>query len=51
MPHKSISFISLVVEGEMNTINALTGKLGRFDGIEVKTIITKNRLTDLGIKR
>jgi putative iron-only hydrogenase system regulator len=41
MPHKSISFISLVIEGEMNTINALTGKLGRFDGIEVKTIITK----------
>lgn len=46
MPHKGVSFISLIVEGEMNIINALTGKLGRFEGIEVKTIITKNRLID-----
>ncbi len=43
MPHKGISFISIVVEAEMNRINALTGKLGRIEGVEVKTIITKDK--------
>ena len=43
MPHKGISFISLVVEAEMNRINSLTGQLGRLEGIEVKTIVTKER--------
>ncbi|MEG1556661.1 MAG: hypothetical protein RR356_08070 [Bacteroidales bacterium] len=41
MPQKQISFISLVVEGAMNAINNLTGRLGRLDGVEVKTIVTK----------
>ena len=41
MPHKNISFISLVVEGNMNRINTLTGRLGRVENVEVKTIITK----------
>ncbi|MDR3047815.1 MAG: hypothetical protein LBU51_09475 [Bacteroidales bacterium] len=41
MNHRNISFISLIVESEMNTINTLTGKLGRLEGVEVKTIITK----------
>lgn len=42
MPQKNVSFISLVVEASMNSINMLTGKLGRLPGIEVKTIVTKN---------
>lgn len=41
MPHKKISFISLIVEAPMNHINTLTGKLGRLTGVEVKTIVTK----------
>lgn len=43
MPHKGISFISLVVEADMNRINTLTGKLGRLEGVEVKTIVTKEK--------
>lgn len=41
MPQRNLSFISLVVEAEMNHINTLTGKLGRLSGVAVKTIITK----------
>ena len=41
MPHRNVSFISLVVESSMNRINTLTGKLGRISGVEVKTIVTK----------
>ncbi len=44
MPQKSLSFISLIVEAPMNSINTLTGKLGRLQGVEVKTIITKQEL-------
>jgi putative iron-only hydrogenase system regulator len=42
MPQDGLSFISLVVKAPMNRINTLTGKLGRLDAIEVKTIITKS---------
>jgi putative iron-only hydrogenase system regulator len=42
MPQDGLSFISLVVKAPMNQINTLTGKLGRLDAIEVKTIITKS---------
>ena len=42
MPQRSISLISLIVEGPMNQINTLTGKLGRLEGVEVKTLVTKN---------
>ena len=42
MPQRSISLISLIVEGPMNHINTLTGKLGRLEGVEVKTLVTKN---------
>lgn len=43
VPQRSISFISLVIEAEMNAINALTGKLGRIAGVEVKSIVTKEK--------
>jgi putative iron-only hydrogenase system regulator len=42
MPQRNISFISLVVESEMDVINQLTGKLGKLDGVEVKTIVRKS---------
>lgn len=41
MPHKNISFISLIVEATMDRINVLTGKLGRLSGVEVKNIVRK----------
>ncbi|MDR1112524.1 MAG: hypothetical protein LBL18_02030 [Bacteroidales bacterium] len=41
MPQDGLSFISLVVKASMNHINMLTGKLGRLENIEVKTVITK----------
>jgi putative iron-only hydrogenase system regulator len=33
--------ISLVVKGEADTINTLTGKLGRLKGLKVKLILVK----------
>lgn len=39
--HRNINVISLVVEGLAETINALSGKLGRLRDVEVKSILTK----------
>jgi hypothetical protein len=33
--------ISLVIEGTLDVINALTGKIGRLKDVEVKSILTK----------
>ena len=41
MHDRSIFVISLIIEGNTATINALTGKLGRLPNVEVKTILTK----------
>lgn len=38
---RSIAVISLIVEGDVNQINALSGKLGRVDNVEVKAVVTK----------
>jgi putative iron-only hydrogenase system regulator len=38
---RGINIISLVVEGDTDQINALTGKIGKLDGAEVKSILTK----------
>ena len=38
---RSISVITLVLEGETDNINSLTGKLGRLNGIQVKTVFSK----------
>lgn len=37
---RDISVISLVVEGDTDRIGALTGKIGRNRGAEVKSILT-----------
>lgn len=37
----SINVISLVLEGRTDDINALTGKLGRLNGITVKSVLSK----------
>ncbi|MBP5709979.1 MAG: hypothetical protein J6W84_03275 [Bacteroidales bacterium] len=42
MHERGLSFISLVVDAEMNRINNFTGNMGRISGVEVKTIFTKS---------
>lgn len=37
---KGVSVISLIVEGDTDEIGALTGKLGRFPGAKVKSVLT-----------
>ena len=39
---RPVAVMSLIVEGDMNEINALTGPLGRLRGVECKAVITKN---------
>jgi putative iron-only hydrogenase system regulator len=39
---RGISVISLIVDGTMDEISAMTGKLGKIDGVMVKSAITKN---------
>lgn len=40
---RGINVISLVIEGSTDQINALTGKIGKLEGAEVKSILTKYR--------
>lgn len=40
---KNISFISLIVEGTPNEINSITGKLGRFHGVDVNAMFVKQK--------
>ena len=38
---KGISIISLIVDGTSDEISAMTGKLGKVDGVNVKSALTK----------
>ena len=38
----SVNIISVAICAEEDTINTLTGKLGRIDGITAKTLYSKN---------
>ncbi|WP_026476692.1 TM1266 family iron-only hydrogenase system putative regulator [Alkaliphilus transvaalensis] len=38
---KQVSIISLIVDGTTDEIGALTGKLGRLEGVTVKSALTK----------
>ncbi|MCR4931151.1 MAG: hypothetical protein K5918_01770 [Bacteroidales bacterium] len=38
---RAVAVISLIVEGGVNQINALTGRLGRIAGVETKAVVTK----------
>ncbi|ORC31179.1 TM1266 family iron-only hydrogenase system putative regulator [Marispirochaeta aestuarii] len=44
--HKGIHVISLVVEGTTDEIGALTGKLGRLEKVQVKSVLTRYREDD-----
>jgi len=37
------SIISLVLEGTTDEIGSLTGQLGRLNGIQIKSVLLKNR--------
>ena len=39
--HRDIHVISLIIEGSTDTVSALTGKIGRLNNVEVKSILTK----------
>ncbi len=40
---RGIHIISLIVEGTTDEIGALSGKIGRLQGAEVKSVLTKYR--------
>jgi len=40
---RNISVISLIIEGSTESVNALTGKIGRLKNVEVKSVLTKFR--------
>ncbi len=37
---RSIAVISLIVEGSVNDINSICGKLGRLPGVQAKAVVT-----------
>ncbi len=41
MHEEHISIITLVVKSDADTINALTGKLGKIQGVKVKSLLIK----------
>ncbi|MBR5230228.1 MAG: iron-only hydrogenase system regulator [Firmicutes bacterium] len=42
-PSKRLSIISVAIDGPMNTISALSGKLGALQGVTTKTVYSKAR--------
>ncbi|MCQ2551068.1 MAG: iron-only hydrogenase system regulator [Clostridia bacterium] len=41
---KGLSLISIAVDGPMDKISALSGKLGSLDGVSTKAVYTKERV-------
>ncbi|GMO36663.1 MAG: iron-only hydrogenase system regulator [Termitinemataceae bacterium] len=41
---ENMAVISIILKGELDDINALTGKLGNIEGITVKTAISKEKI-------
>ncbi|HOO34372.1 MAG TPA: iron-only hydrogenase system regulator [Thermotogota bacterium] len=44
MHEDKVSAISVIVVGELDEINSLTGKLGNISGVNVKTSISKKEI-------
>lgn len=40
---KKVHIISLIIEGTTDQIGAFTGKIGRLSGIQVKSMLTKQK--------
>ena len=45
-PKKRVNVITVVVDAKQDVINALSGKIGRLDGITVKTISSNTKSLD-----
>lgn len=43
LKERNIQVISLIVEGDTDQIGSLTGKIGRLKGVQVKSVLTKNK--------
>lgn len=41
MPERNVSVISLVLEATTDELGSLTGQLGRVQGVEVKSVMSK----------
>ena len=39
LPSKDFNIISLILDSDVNTINALAGKIGKFKDADIKTLI------------
>ena len=46
VPRQEVNAIALIVEGSQERISALTGKLGRFESLSVKSAITSFELSE-----
>ncbi len=46
LPEQDMAVISLVVIGEMDEINSLTGKLGNLEHVTAKTSVSKKEIKD-----
>lgn len=42
LPERNLRVISLIIDGSLDEIGALSGKIGRLSGIAVKTLLSKN---------
>lgn len=42
MPHHDFNIITLILETELNTINALAGRIGRIPDVDIKVMMHKN---------
>ena len=38
---RGVAVIALIVDGDMDSISAMTGKLGRLDGVSVKSAVAR----------
>ena len=43
---KGIHIISIIIEGHTDRIGALTGKIGKLPGVQVKSVLTRYKETD-----
>jgi len=46
VPRKNVSAISLIVEGKLERISALTGRLGKFENISIKSALTSYEIEE-----
>lgn len=50
MHQHGFNIITLIVEGTTDELSSLTGKLGRLQGVEVKSMLAKARSQGIGVR-